>query len=437
MTQPDGFDFDEIRRLLQQMGIMGDDGEIDLNVIMQRMQAMQGRGGTMMFGHTGADADPDAAWLTTITAAKHATTDAGPDPELLPAERTVIVDAERMAQSWLDEFTTFRAGSLPARTLTRTQWLDETSAGWRAIVEPIINGLAEALQQASSDSAPSGMDLGAMMAPLMRQSATAMYRERLKRELAAVARDTLTGTEIGFNLLDGTDVVVLPANVAQFTQDLDADEADMMVVLLLREAARQRLFRGVGWLSAQILALMAHYAREITIDLDAIAERFAPENMEDLSLEDLGRLGEEVQVSFFRPASTKTQLEILERLGVLLALVDGWVDHVAARTMEKWMPHAPRLAEVLRRRRAAEGPVRSVLTSLIGLDLSPRLVRDAANLWAALEHEQGMHARDQVWSHPDLLPTSQDLADPIAFATRSDTPVTDDLDAELRKLLDE
>ena len=435
MTEPGGFDFEELRKLMQRMGLMGADGELDLDALMRRMQQQ----GPAFFGMTGADSDPDAAWLTTVTAAKQAVTEDAPDPEILPDEQAACVDAERLAQSWLDEVTTFRAPGVPARTVTRTQWLDGTSAGWRAIVEPIIEGLADALQRSSAEGVPEmeGLDLGAMMGPMLRQSASVMYRQRLRRELARVACDTLTGTEIGFNLFEGNEVVVVPTNIAHFTRDLDADESDMMLVLLLREAARKRLFADVGWLSPQLLALMSHYAREITIDVDAIAQRLSPEQMEGMSLEELTRISEEVQVSFFRPASTETQLEILERLGVLLALVEGWVDHVTNRAMEKWMPHAPQLPEVLRRRRAAEGPVRSVLRSLIGLDLSPRLVRDADNLWAAVEHARGLEGRDQVWSHPDLVPTAKDLADPLAFVERRGEPPTDEMDDELRRLLDE
>lgn len=424
--------------MLQQMGIVGAEGELDLNALMQRMQQMQASGGRM-FGLTPADQDPDAAWLTTITAAKQLVAE-GSDPELLPEQRSAVIDAERLAQSWLNEFTVFGEPDQPARTITRSQWLDETSSAWRAIVEPIIEGLGDALQRSSAESAPEGVpegfDLGAMMAPMLRTSASLTYRDRLRRELAKVARDTLTGTEIGFNLFEGTEVVVVPANIAQFTRDLEADETDMMLVLLVREAARQRLFRHVGWLSPQLLALMSHYAREITIDLDAIAERLSPENLESMSMEDMVRMGEEVQVSFFRPATTDKQLEILDRLGVLLALVEGWVDHVSSRVMEKWMPHAPQLAEVLRRRRGAETPVRSVLRELVGLDLSPRLVRDAENLWAAVEHDRGIEGRDGVWAHPDMVPTAKHLDDPLSFVSGGDTPPSDDLDEELRKLLE-
>ncbi|QNP56626.1 zinc-dependent metalloprotease [Tessaracoccus defluvii] len=271
---------------------------------------------------------------------------------------------------------------------------------------------------------------------MLRSSASLIYRDRLKRELGRVAGDVLTGTEIGFNLLGSSDVVMIPSNVAAFTRDLDASDNDVVLYLLVREAARQRLFHNVGWLAPQLSALLGHFAREITIDFDALSENFRPENLTELSLEDVIAVGESVRGSFFQPASTDTQVEILERLEVLLALVEGWVSHVSSRATAPWMPNAPQLDEVIHRRRASASPVTSVFKELLGLDLHPRLLRDAKNLWAAVEHHRGPEGRDAVWGHPDLLPVRTDLADPLAFAAQGHEEAReDDLDAELRKLL--
>ncbi|NHB85921.1 zinc-dependent metalloprotease [Tessaracoccus sp. HDW20] len=91
------------------------------------------------------------------------------------------------------------------------------------------------------------------------------------------------------------------------------------------------------------------------------------------------------------------------------------------------------------RRRAASTPVTGVFAELIGLDLAPRLVRDARNLWAVVEHNRGQAGRDRIWGHPDLLPTRAHLADPLSFTGGDDAGdrVEDDIDAELRKLLGE
>ena len=442
MPNPDpfgSFDFEQLRKMLQQMGL-GDADQLNLEELLAQVARMQQSGQGLMFGMTNADRDPEAAWRTTLTAAKQLASEAGADPELRPEERAAVVDAERLAQAWLSPQTTFPETGQPARAITRSAWLDETGDGWRAVIEPIIDGLAEALKRGTVDDAGGELEpMGKLLAPMMKQSASLIYRDRLKRELARVAGDILTGTEIGFNLLGSPGVVILPANVAQFTQDLDASERDVTLFLLLREAARQRLFHHVAWLSPQLSALLGHFAREITIDFDAIASQFQPENLQNLSIEDVVAVGESVRGSFFQPASTPTQIEILQRLEVLLALVEGWVDHVVGRATAPWMPNAPQLEEVLHRRRASATPVSSVFAELLGLDLRPRLVRDAKNLWAAVEHHRGAEGRDAVWRHPDLLPTAGHLADPLSFAageSRSDERVEDDMDAELRRLLE-
>lgn len=432
------FDFEQLRKMLEQLGL-GDVENLNLEDLMAQVQKMQASSGGFMFGMTPADRDPDAAWRTTLTAARHLAAESGGDPELHREELTAIVDAERLAQSWLSPATAFPETGRPARAITRGAWLQETGDGWRAVIEPIIDGLADALQRGSVPEQDDELKpLTQMMAPMMKQSASLIYRDRLKRELAKVAGDILTGTEIGFNLLGSSDVVMIPANVAQFTQDLDASDTDVTLYLLLREAARQRLFHAVGWLSPQLSALLNHYAREITIDFDAIAESLRPESLENLTMEDMVAVGEKVRGSFFQPASTQTQEEILERLEVLLALVEGWVDHVAGRASAAWMPNAPQLEEVLHRRRGSATAVTSVFSELLGLDLRPRLVRDAKNLWAAVEHERGLEGRDAVWGHPDLLPTKAHLADPLSFTTEgsAERPEEDAMDAALRRLLE-
>ncbi|MHA6524818.1 zinc-dependent metalloprotease [Tessaracoccus sp. G1721] len=442
MPNPDpfgSFDFEQLRKMLQQMGL-GDADQLNLEELLAQVARMQQSGQGLMFGMTNADRDPEAAWRTTLTAAKQLASEAGADPELRAEEKAAVVDAERLAQAWLSPQTTFTETGRPARAITRSAWLDETGDGWRAVIEPIIDGLAEALKRGTVDDAGGELEpMGRLLAPMMKQSASLIYRDRLKRELARVAGDILTGTEIGFNLLSSPGVVIIPANVARFTQDLDASERDVTLFLLLREAARQRLFHHVAWLSPQLSALLGHFAREITIDFDAIASQFQPENLQNLSIEDVVAVGESVRGSFFQPASTPTQIEILQRLEVLLALVEGWVDHVVGRATAPWMPNAPQLEEVLHRRRASATPVTSVFAELLGLDLRPRLVRDAKNLWAAVEHHRGAEGRDAVWRHPDLLPTAGHLADPLSFAAgeaRPDEPVEDEMDAELRRLLE-
>jgi putative hydrolase len=114
----------------------------------------------------------------------------------------------------------------------------------------------------------------------------------------------------------------------------------------------------------------------------------------------------------FAQEDTESQRASLRRLETALALVEGWVCHVVETAAEGRLPNAVRLAEAFRRRRAAGGPAESTFAALVGLELRPRRLREAAALWAALTEHRGVDGRDAVWGHPDLLPSDEDFADP-------------------------
>ena len=90
------------------------------------------------------------------------------------------------------------------------------------------------------------------------------------------------------------------------------------------------------------------------------------------------------------------------------------------------LPTAVALREAVRRRRAAGGPAEQTFATLVGLELRPRRLRDAATLWAAVRAQRGAAGRDAVWAHPDLVPSSDDLDDPMGFVARGNG--VDDMD---------
>ncbi|MDX5311583.1 MAG: zinc-dependent metalloprotease, partial [Rhodococcus sp. (in: high G+C Gram-positive bacteria)] len=130
------------------------------------------------------------------------------------------------------------------------------------------------------------------------------------------------------------------------------------------------------------------------------------------------------------------QKQALERLETLLALVEGWVETVVADALGDRLPGVAALSETLRRRRASGGPAEQTFATLVGLELRPRKLREAAVLWRRLTADAGTEARDKVWAHPDLLPDSSDLDNPAAFLDRilgGETTTFDDPIAQLRE----
>ena len=164
------------------------------------------------------------------------------------------------------------------------------------------------------------------------------------------------------------------------------------------------------WLGPALIAAVQSYAADISIDTEAIDEA-----MRNADMQDPAALQESISGSIFRPEPSETQKRTLAHLETLLALVEGWVDTVSDRAVRPHLPHADALSEAVRRRRATGGPAEKVFASLVGLELRPRRMRDAANLFAALEDSTGTAGRDGAWKHPDLAPGADDLDDPMGY----------------------
>ncbi|WIY83784.1 zinc-dependent metalloprotease [Propionimicrobium sp. PCR01-08-3] len=416
----------------------GSGGDFDFNKLIaelqQAMAAMAGQGDS-----TGID------WSQAKATARRVTASLGSDPVPSGPERAAVAEADRLASMWLDQHIAFEALTHPAAAWSRAEWVENTMGAWRTIAEPIVTRIADALAASFGDQFNQSEELpaelgqfGAMMAPMLRTSAGAMYTAQLASAMGKISGQVVSGSEIGVQLLGTPQVVLLPTNVAEFSSGLHISDDDIRIYLAVREGARQRLFAQVGWLAPQILALLEHYAREITIDVGAITSTIEVNDLSSLTPERLAELSEQLQGRLFSPGQNDAQREILDRLETLLALVEGWVDEATATTVNTWMPHAgDALAEAIRRRRATNGPSQQLFSALVGLDLKPRRIRDAANLWAGLTRERGIAGRDGLWAHPDLMPTAADLDDPLRLLAPDDeSNAGDEMDAELAKLLE-
>ncbi|MCB0911390.1 MAG: zinc-dependent metalloprotease [Propionibacteriaceae bacterium] len=428
---PDGEE-EALLRFLAQFGITpGPDGRLDLEQLLGRMQGMMGAFTTQMASFGKSDAS-GMNWGFTRDVIHRATAAAGADPTPTAADLGRLRDAVALADLWLDEEVSFARLSAPATAWTRGEWIDSTYATWQQLVRPVVSQLGVALR-----GLVEGQEAAAVE-PMMRMALSGMFASQVGQSLASLATTVVSAGDIGLPLTEDPRVALLPTNIAAFADGLEADPGDVLLFLAVRETARQRLFGAVGWLGPQLLALVEHYARDIAIDPDGLEQAIENQLSSAMTAGQLEDAGQALAGELFSPQVTDEQREVLERLETLLALVEGWVDEVVAQVTGTRMPAAVALTETLRRRRASGGPAESALKALVGLELRPRRTRDAANLWAATRSARGTEARDAAWAHPDLLPTSADLADPLGFAAEGHTAgAPDDLDAELARLLDE
>ena len=410
----------------------------DMNALVQQMQsafAMLGGSGSIFAGGPGGSGS-GVNWAVTKDTARKTVASLGPDPTPDAAQRRAINDAASIADVWLDEATTFPRVSTAVAAWSRADWVEQTMPVWQRLVEPVAAHIADAMEGALSlggEEAESTPGLSGMK-QMLRTSGASMFGLQLGQGLGQLATEVVGATDIGLPLSEPGQVALLPTNISAFGEGLEQSTTDVTLYLALRESARQRLFAAAGWVREQMLALVEQYAQGISIDTSALEQAVGnldPSNMEELT--------SSLEGGLFEPQKTPEQLATLARLETMLALVEGWVDEVVSQATAKWMPSAAALAETVRRARATGGPAEATFATLVGLELRPRRMRDAANLWAAVRDARGIEGRDAVWSHPDLLPTSADLDDPLGFVASEAKEAESDesFDAALAELLEE
>ncbi|GAA4029456.1 zinc-dependent metalloprotease [Arthrobacter methylotrophus] len=358
---------------------------------------------------------------------------AGTDPSVNALQTREVDEALRLAELWLDPVTDLQATGLIGRAWSRAEWVEATLATWKRLTEPVANSIANALSDALTQQMPEEMKT--MMggtSSMLQNMGGAIFGMQLGQAIGALSAEVVSSTDIGVPLAD-LEMALLPANVAKFGEGLSVPETDVRLFLAVREAAHARLFVQVPWLRGHLLGAIEAYARGIHIDMsrvEELARELDPGNPEGIQ--------EALSQGVFTPERTPEQAAALEKLETALALVEGWVDELTAAATENVLPSAVALRETVRRRRATGGPAEHAFASLVGLELRPRRLREAATLWAVLKDERGIAGRDAIWQHPDLLPTAHDLDDPKGFTERrrlaeaSDTEVDD----ALQKLLE-
>lgn len=326
-------------------------------------------------------------------------------------ERTQTAEAIRLADHWLDPATPLPSGVTGIESWSRVEWVERTLPAWSQLCDPLASQVVGAMSQMVPEEAAA--EAGPLLG-MVGQVGGLMFGAQVGQALAKLASEVLTSTDVGLPLGPAGVAALLPDNVAAFGQGLELPADEVRLFLALREAAHHRLFKHVPWLRQRLFDAVDAYARGITVDREAIERA-----MSEVNPEDPESMQRALQGGMFEPSVTPDQQAALARLETLLALVEGWVDDVVATAAADRLPGADALRETLRRRRATGGPAEQTFATLVGLELRPRRLREAATLWRTLREQRGVEGRDELWRHPDLLPSADDLDDPEGFIRRS------------------
>jgi putative hydrolase len=418
---------------------------VDFAAMMQQMQQqIQEQFSKLGINATGLGGSTEALPKNLVrdTAKKFATAQGS-----APIGANDVSDVEQaisIAELWLNDATFFpqspNSGSV---ALARTDWVDTTLAGWQTTVEPLAIGLSSAigelLNQAQGEADQQDNPFGAdnpfgqgnmqipigMISALLNSFIGSLVATQLGQAIGGLAGKVTGAHDVGLPLIDGAYPTLVPQNIKEWATDLDIPMEEIRIFHALREAAIARLFAHNPWLVSYIRTAITDYGKGINIDMEAIQEQaqqafetgngFDPSNPESFTIA--------LNDGIFTPQETPAQRAALTKLETALALIDGWSEEVVTLASGDRLPNIGALQETLRRRRATSAPAQQLFSTLFGLQVSPRLAREASAFWKQVRELKDVEARDRVWS--GILPTADDLLTPESFLKSLEVP--DDL----------
>ena len=354
-----------------------------------------------------------------------------------PVEASALEQAFHVAGLWLDETTSVGALSSVPALLSRGEWVKRTMPLWTQLAEPVANSIADSLTKVMQEQAPE--EFRSMLAgagQMVRAVGGTLFAMQLGQVVGQLSTEVVSGGDVGIPLLEDGQAALLPQNVRAFGEGLDIPDDQVALYLAVREIAHARLFRHAKWLRLQVITAITEFARGIRIDterMEDLAASFDPANPEELR--------DALASGALIPPKTEAQEAALARLETQLALIEGWVDVVTLAATSR-LPKADAVTETVRRRRAAGGPAESAFATLVGLELRPRRLREAAAMWQQVTDAVGPAKRDELWSHPDLQPDARDIDEPqrlidrLTGAAPAD-PESDALDRAIEDLLND
>lgn len=376
-----------------------------------------------------------------------------------------IKTALDLAQIWLDDKTDFTLPTSENRiALSRADWVDTTLIGWQETVEPLAAGLSEALagllsqaseaadQAFNSDGslneeflAAAGVDpnmfkgpngeniLGGignahasmeMIGALLKGFIGSLIATQLGQAIGQLSASVTGIHDVGLPLITPANPALIPQNISSWAKDIDVPITEVRLFHALREAAIARLFDNNPWLVSYLRQSITDYGRGITIDMDAIQDQATSAlSSTEIDLTNPESFAKAINEGLFTPEESEAQKAALIKLEVALALIDGWVDEVVTTAAGERLPNLEKLRETLRRHRATNAPTKQLFSSLLGLEVSPRLAREASVFWRSISELSNISTRDKIWA--GILPTQQELLNPQLYLASIEVP--DDL----------
>ena len=351
--------------------------------------------------------------------------ESGNDPEPAQAARAGLEDALRVAELQVVDFT----GLEPANDLLRVElarradWIAGAIDAYRPLVESAASRLQDALARAmteqvqpddGSDTPLAALGLGSPE-ELIRQLGPLLQATQIGQVFGFLAARVLGDHDVGIPRAPTGPIGFVLTNIERVEADWSLDPREFRTFVALHQVVH-RLQSERPWLPAYAARIVDDFLSTMTIDVDAIQQRFAslaPADPESLQ----AAFGGEDDAMFGVVLDDEQRLK-LDRIRALVGAVEGHGDHVATTIGARLLGTYPQIEEAMRRHRDDE-ELDPLFARLLGADVGREHVDLGRRFCDTVVELTDEATLTRMWTDADALPGLAELEEPRLWLART------------------
>ena len=357
--------------------------------------------------------------------AKHFATQlaGGSEANVDPLQRIALEDLVRVADMHVAEATglpTSTSGRPPAiRVVTRGEWAGRTLDDWR----PLFEGMAGSLGKIAStpeDADESTADLIGGLTQFIGPMLLGMQAGSMVGHLAQTA---LGQYHFPIPRPKADELLVVVANTDAIADEANLERNDVRMWVLLSELthhaviSRPHVHRRLSELFADYVAMFEPDVAGLEARLGEI-DPMNPSSFEEVLGDDPAQL-----ISSLR---SPAQQMLMNQIAALVAVLEGYVDHVVDSVGRRLIGPGARVSEVVRTRRAEQHAADPIAEALFGLDLAPALFERGSRFVNGVVERVGEEGLTRLWKSDLELPTPAEVDAPGLWWERINLPLDSD-----------
>jgi coenzyme F420 biosynthesis associated uncharacterized protein len=208
-------------------------------------------------------------------------------------------------------------------------------------------------------------------------------------------------------------LTLVAPNIVMVERELGVNPHDFRRWVCLHEETHRVQFTSVPWLREYVQGMMTEFLLASDLDPGAIVERLRAA---------AGAVAGAVRggdgESLVEAMQTPAQRALLDKLTAVMTLVEGHGDYVMDAVGPQVVPSVEDIREKFNQRRGSAGRMEQILRRILGIDLKMKQYAEGSRFVRTVVDEVGMAGFNRVWTSPETLPTRDELAHPAEWLAR-------------------